>query len=119
MSECRLDAVEAARIALTESEALSRALLRAVPATDALERASARFAAGLSTEQGPDGHELLSRYGAAAEALDAAAAALHGVEDALKNLNFAFQDAGQPSARLRARAIEELKAHLDRRVKRP
>lgn len=115
MPDTRLDAAEAARIALRESEALSRALLRAVPAGDALERASVHFAAGFVADHTPDGHELLSRYGAAAEALDAAMGALKGVEDALRSLCFAWVDVAEPSVRLRARALEELRAQLERR----
>lgn len=115
MSETTLDAAEAARLTLAESLNLNRALLRATPAAEALERAAARFASGLVADHTPDGHELLRRYGAAAETLEAAEAAMRGVEDALKSLCFRFQDVAEPSARLRARALAELRAELDRR----
>lgn len=115
MSDPTLDAAEAARLTLSESLALNRALLRAVPAAEALERASARFAAGLVADHAPDGRELLTQYGAAVEALEAAITALRGVEDALKSLCFRFQDVPEPSVRLRARAMAELRAELDRR----
>ena len=115
MPSTPLDPVEAARIALTEAEALSRAARRLVAASDLLERAAASFAGGLLVDRPPDGADLLGRYGRAAEALAAAASALNGLEDGLDSLRFVFTDEPEPEARLRARALDELRAHLGRR----
>ena len=115
MSDPQLDPAEAARMTLSEAEAVSRAIRRAVPAVDRLERASASFAAGLLAERPPDGHDLLSRYGALDEAIGAVNAALRGLEEGLESLRFAFTDLPEPDARLRARALDELREHLARR----
>lgn len=115
MSDSRLDAAEAARMALSEAEALSRTVRRMVGASDLLERAAASFAAGLLADRPPDGHDLLSRYGAVAEAHSAATAALRGLEEGLESLRFAFTDEAEPNARLRARALDELRAYIARR----
>ena len=115
MSESRLDAAEAARLALTEAEAFSRSTRRMVAANDLLERSLASFAVGFLADRAPDGHDLLSRYGAAAEAHAAATSALRGLEDALESLRFAFTDEAEPNARLRARAIDELREYVARR----
>ena len=84
------------------------------PATDLLERAAASFAQGLLVGRPPDGHDLLKRFGAVSEALGAALAAFRGVEDGLEALRFAFEDDPEPDARLRARAIDELRLHMSR-----
>jgi predicted RNA-binding protein YlqC (UPF0109 family) len=115
VSSTPLDPVEAARVALSESEALSRAARRLVAAADLLERAAASFAAGLLADRPPDGGDLLGRHGRTAEALAAAASALDGLEDGLGSLRFAFTDEPEPEPRLRARALDELRAHLARR----
>lgn len=115
MSKPVLDAAEAARLTLSEAEALSRAIRRAVAAADLLERAAWSFAAGLLAGRPPDGGDLLMRYGAASEALAGANAALIGVEDGLGGLRFPFTDEPEPDARLRARAMDELREHLARR----
>ena len=118
MSDPCLDPAEAARITLTEAEALSRLARRLVGAADLLERAAASFAYGLTQDRAPDGHDLLSRYGAAAEVVDAGRAALLGLEDGLAHLRFAFTDLPEPDARLRARALDELRLHLGERGRR-
>ena len=82
MSKSTLDAAEAARITLVETEDMSRAIRRLGPATDLLERAAASFAQGLVVGRPPDGHDLLTRF--------------------------------EPDARLRARAIDELRLHMSR-----
>lgn len=115
MSESRLDAAEAARVVLRESEALSRAARRSVTAADLFERAAASFARGLVAERPPDGADLLSRAGRAREALEAATGALLGAEDGLESLRFVFTDDAEPPERLRLRAMDELKEHLARR----
>ena len=118
MTDPTLDPAEAARITLTEAEALSRLARRLVAATDLLERAAASFANGLVLDRAPDGQDLLARYGAVAEILDAGRAALRGLEEGLSNLRFAFADVPEPDARLRARALDELRLHLGQRMQR-
>lgn len=115
MSEVTLDAAEAARITLTEAAALARLARRLVSAADLLERAATSFAHGLVVDRPPDGHDLLSRYGASAECVAACLAALRGLEDGLEGIRFAFEDEPEPVARLRARALDELRLHLERR----
>lgn len=115
MSTPVLDAAEAARVTLTESESLSRAIRRAAAAADPLERAAANFARGLVGGLPPDGRELLSRYGALCEALAATSAALRGLEDGLDSLRFAFTEGPETDAQLRGRALDELRLALERR----
>lgn len=115
MDDPKLDAAEAARVILTEAEDLSRAARRLQAAADLLERAAVSLGHGLLVQRVPDGHDLLSRYGAASEALGAAKAAMIGLEDGLDSLRFVFTDLPEPDARLRARALDELRLHLARR----
>ena len=84
-----------------------------------MERAAASFAAGFLADRGPDGHDLLSRYGAAAEAHAAATSALRGLEGALQSLRFEFTDEAEPNARLRERAMDELREYVARRRSAP
>lgn len=115
MSDPTLDLAEAARIVLVSSEAVSRAARRLVPAADLLERSSASLAYGLVQGRPPDGQDLLTRYGAADEALEATRAAMLGLVDGLEGLRFVLTDLPEPDARLRARALDELRIHLGRK----
>lgn len=118
MSKPTLDAAEAARLTLSHAEAMGRAARRLVNTSDALERAAAAFARGLLDETPPDGATLLPAFGAAQEATLATLAALEGLIDGLESLRFPFQDEAAPHPRLRARALDELRARLEWRAAR-
>lgn len=115
MSDVTLDAAEAARNLLIEIEALCRDARRLVASADLLFAATDSFGRGLVEGRPPDGRDLLERYGRAVEALSASSGALLGFEAGLESLRFAFTDEPEPNARLRARALDELRAHLARR----
>ena len=115
MSESHLDAAEAARNLLIEVEAFCRDARRVVTTADLLSHAATSFGRGLVEGRPPDGRDLLERYGRAVEALSAAASALDGFEANLEGLRFVFTDEPEPDARLRARAIDELREFLARR----
>lgn len=115
MSENLLDAAEAARITVCGSEDLFRTSRRLMSAAEALQHSSVSLGHGLLVDRAPDGHDLLTRYGAALEALAAVKAAMLDIEDGLSNLRFVFTDAPEVDARLRARALDELRLHLKRR----
>lgn len=107
-----LDPAEAARVTVTETQALCRAARRLLGAAEPLERAAGALAHGLLNGTPPEALELLSRYGACVEALDAAKAAMAGVVEGIGSFCFPFADLPNPDPRLRARALDELRVHL-------
>lgn len=109
-----LDAAEAARVTLTQAEALSRGAHRLVTATHLLEREAARFARELTEGQLSEGRGLLTRHGAMIEALDGISEAALTLEEALGHLRFPHQDTTANEA-TRARALGELRQLLERR----
>lgn len=114
MSASRLDAAEAARIALFHAELVVASSRRQLAAAERLERAASSFAEGLLLGRPPDARDLLPRNGALSEALAASSCSLQGLDDGLDSLHFPFSDEAEPDARLRARALDELRALLER-----
>ena len=109
MPDTTLDAAEAARNLLIEVEAFCRDARRVVTTADLLSHAATSFGRGLVEGRPPDGRDLLERYGRAVEALSASSGALLGFKAALESLRFAFTDEPEPDARIRARALDELR----------
>lgn len=115
MPDTTLDRAEAARNTLSAAQALTRAARRLVTTSDLLENAAVSLARGLVLDRVPDGHDLLTRYGAALEALAGCNSAALGLEEGVGALHFPFADEPEPDARLRERAMDELRAHLAER----
>ena len=114
MSTERLDAAEAARNLLVETEALARDTRRLLLVADQLRQHAAAFGQGLLEGRTPDGGELLTSFGRVLEAATGAVRATTGLERDLRELRFTFADEPEPIARIRARALDELRAHLRR-----
>lgn len=110
----RLDAAEAARNLLVESDALTRDTRRLRQAADQHRAAAAAFAQGLLAGRVPDGAELLTSFGRVLEAVTSAARAASALDRDLRELRFVFEDEPEPVARIRAHALDELRAWLRR-----
>lgn len=110
----RLDAAEAARNLLVEAETLARDTRRLQQAADQHRAAAAAFAQGLLAGRVPDGADLLTSFGRVLEALTSATRAVSALDRDVRELRFVFEDEPEPVARIRAHALDELRAWLRR-----